>query len=97
MELSDIELLSHLIESGDLTDSQRDAFQGMLARLRAGRVKELTPSQRQWADGLYDKFDLQAEGAKNLISSGQYVPTEEERNKKYDWELMKRPLKPPGR
>lgn len=98
MEKSDIELLKRLITSDRLTNSQYGAFTGMLSKLLAGDSKELTGAQRQWAEDIYEKLDLQAEeGAQNLISSGRYVPTEEERLKKYGWETMPKPLKPPGR
>lgn len=98
LDISDMELLRTLLNSGLLLESELKAFSAMLWRLEEGKFDSLTARQREWTEDVYDKYDLQSqEGAKNLISSGKYVPTSEERVKKYSWESMPKPLKPPGR
>lgn len=97
-DVSDIELLQRLLDSDLLAESESKAFNDMLGRLERGTFDGLTGPQRKWAEDVYDKHDLQSqEGAKNLISSGKYVPTQAELEKRYSWELMPKPLKPPGR
>ena len=60
--------------------------------------KHLTPKQREWAESVYDRLDLEAEeGSANLVSSGAYTPTAAEKAKKYPWEFAPKPRKPPGR
>lgn len=99
MYLTDTQLLAKLLEDERLGEKEEKAFREMLDRLmRSKRNMPLTPSQRQWAEKVYARLELDAEeGAANLISSGQYTPTKDELQKKYGFELMPKPLKPPGR
>jgi len=96
--MSDKRLLGRLL-SADLDSKERDAFTDMLARLEMSRKPSLSAPQRAWAEKVYDKLDLDSEeGCANLVSSGAYTPTAEERKPRYPWELSEnRPLKPPGR
>jgi hypothetical protein len=98
VNLSDTQLLGRLLECDTLEDEQRKAFGEMLGRLVSSNRKQLTPAQRQWAERVYSQLELDAEeGAKNLVSSGAYTPTNAERSKVYDFERMPKPLHPPRR
>lgn len=96
--LSDKRLLARLL-AAHLADDERQAFSDMLARLETSRRPALSAAQRAWCERVYERLDLDAEmGCANLVSSGKYVPTEEERKPRYFWERPEnRPLKPPGR
>ena len=90
-QLTDQQLLTLLLaQDTRLSEQEETAFKEMEQRI--GR-QQMSPKQRQWAEQVYDRLDLQAERALNLISTGQVaggpVPT-------FDWE-RNRPLKPPGR
>ena len=88
-------MLDDLLRSDKVTDEEEEAFRDM--RTRVG-PDGLTRKQREWVSDRYRLYDLDAEeGSKNLFSSGQVKVTDAERAKKYPWEFMKKPLKPPGR
>ncbi len=89
---TDFELLRALTECDALTDKEREAFGSMFSAVKAKR--ELTGAQRKWAEDAYKKYELDADEAQNLVSSGQ-VPRG--REVKFPFETMPRPLKPPGR
>jgi hypothetical protein len=91
--LSDAALLKRLLAHKDrLTDEEADAFSDMSDRLAVNQRK-LSSRQREWAEAVYDRLDIQAEYSRNMVSSGdvkkEKVPT-------FWWEEHK-PLKPPGR
>lgn len=88
--------LQMLLDDSRLPDREETAFKDMLAKLDAGVIKELTPSQTTWVNDMYKRFDKEAEEASlNLFSSGQ-VPVGFKQPER-DYEKMNRPLKPPGR
>jgi hypothetical protein len=90
-------LLHALLDSERLTEDEDRAFRGMLNRIE-GMPYKLTERQRVWAEEVYERLDLAAEdGSENLISSGAYVPTAKELARKFPWENMPKPRKPPGR
>lgn len=90
---TDFELLKALVEHDGLSSKEREAFESMLHRSKDGRF-ELSPAQRRWVEDAYRKYELDADEAQNLVSSGQ-VPRG--REVKFPFETMPRPLKPPGR
>lgn len=94
-DLSDDDLLEKLLEEMDVGDKFK-VFSNMLEQVQTGRP--LSPKQRDWAEDEFKKHNLDDElPAENIISSGRYVPTAEERAKKYPFEMMPKPLRPPGR
>jgi len=97
--MTDKAMLTALLTSGRLTADEETVFRDMLDKLENGKKNaKLTNKQLQWAQSVFDKLDLSAEdGSANLISSGKYVPSADERKKKYAWESARKPRKPPGR
>ena len=94
-DLSDEQLLDKIIEAAD-DQYLLHTFTGMRDRVLRGYT--LSPRQREWVEDEFSRKHLEADlPAENLISSGQYVPTPEERAKRYTFEDMPRPLRPPGR
>ena len=67
-----------------------EVLNGMAKKIKS---RNLTRSQRQWAESVYDRLELEANRTLNLVSTGQ-VPTGHV--PQFVWELNK-PLKPPGR
>lgn len=97
--LTDIKLLNELIESEKLTTEELEAFQGMLNNLSSGKFKKLTPNQRDWAEGVHCKLNLDP-GTVNLVSSGQVKVTDAQREElKQFLEKTAGPkaLRPPGK
>lgn len=98
MARTDLRMLQALTDPDNahrLQDNERDAFTDMLSRLENGRVSKLSDKQRQWVEGVYLKLELDAEEAsQNLVSSGKVA---NKSTKVFPFELMPRPLKPPGR
>jgi hypothetical protein len=89
--LTDHDLLTSLMGAHDrLNDREVTAFSDMQQQITRRR---LTRSQRQWAEGVYDKLELEADRTLNLVSTGQVAV---ERVPRFMWELN-RPLRPPGR
>lgn len=89
---TDIEILDALLSNRErLSSEEEEAFQNM--RFNIENCHILSSKQRQWADAVYSRLELEADRSLNLVSSGQVprgnVP-------RYAWELNK-PLKPPGR
>jgi hypothetical protein len=97
--MTDKTILTALLTCGKLSEDEEAAFRNMLERLENNKKPTaLTVKQRQWTQLVYDRLDLTAEeGSANLISSGKYVPSAEEMQKKYPWETARKPRKPPGR
>ena len=90
-DLSDFDLLGALLDAADrLSDREARAFDSMAQQIKS---RNLTRSQRQWAESVYDRLELEANRTLNLVSTGQ-VPTGHV--PQFVWELNK-PLKPPGR
>lgn len=90
--ITDREILDALLKERDrLTDEEADAFESMMGRV--GRNVPLTDRQRNWAEDVYKRLELDADRTLNLVSTGRVskenVPT-------FEWE-KNRPLKPPGR
>lgn len=87
--LSDTEILQRLLADERLTEQEEGAFRDMLRRGRA-----LTPAQRQWADSVFTRLELDADEALNLFSLGK-VPVG---NPVLTPDVLRKlPLKPPGR
>jgi hypothetical protein len=90
---TDLEMLEALCASDRLNDYEREAFGGMLGRLRHN-AKKITESQREWVEARYLAYDLDAdEPALNLVSSGKVAKT----SLVMPYELLPRPEKPPGK
>lgn len=92
--LSDSELLSRLIACDTLEESEVEAFSSMAIGLY-----KLSRKQRQWAEAVYMREDLQRHYAANLASKakkGKKAATPAPWHP-LDEALAVRPLKPPGR
>lgn len=96
---TDAELLDQLLNCLDLDRDERRAFGDMLARLEPNRP--LTPAQRQWAERVHHRLELDAQEVANLASSGRVEVTQTTDQILGDVlhhvpEHMRKPLKPPG-
>lgn len=93
MAATEREMLGALLELDDkLTELEQEAFPEMMKRVRSGN--SLSPAQRRWVEERYRHFELDAdEPAENLVSSGRVAKT----SVVLPYELLTRPLKPPGR
>ena len=90
-QLTDQQLLAALLGNAiRLSEQEETAFKEMEQRLNRYR---LSPRQRQWAEAVYDRLDLEADRTLNLVSTGQVERTKVPR---FAWE-ENLPLKPPGR
>ncbi len=90
-------LTGYLSDKGD-AEGLLKIFMEMSGRLGWNPACPLSRRQRRWAEDMYLKFELDVEeGAANLVSSGKVKVTPEERAKKFGYEAMPRPLRPPGR
>lgn len=97
--LSDTKLLKELIDSDQLSDEELEAFSGMLDGLTSGKFKKLTTNQKDWAEGVHCKLNLDP-GTVNLVSSGQVKVTDEQRadlQKFLNTAMGPKRLRPPGR
>ena len=97
--LPETKLLTELIDSEKLSDEELEAFSGMLDDLTSGKIKKLTPKQKDWAEGIHCKLNLDP-GTANLVSSGQVKVTEaqkEDLKKFIENAVGPKRLKPPGR
>lgn len=92
--LEDLELLKRIVEHTDeiLDDHAINAFECMYRKVKHGAQKRLTSRQREWAESVYDKHDLQRHYSENLVSRGDIATGSVV---VYEWE-KNRPLKPPG-
>jgi hypothetical protein len=85
--------LNALLTCGKLTGAEQKAFQQMFDDLMGGKIINLSPKQRLWADSVYDKFklgDIRAAGRKEARARVRQEETS-------FFDKMPRPLKPPGR
>jgi hypothetical protein len=91
---TDRQTLSALLLCGKLGTSEERAFRSMYDSLETGQIK-LTPSQRMWADQVYDKLQLDKKPPPVLKKTieARGVPS----NHPFDEMVKNRPLKPPGR
>jgi hypothetical protein len=97
--LTDSKILKDLIESEKLTDEEFEAFSGMLDGITFGKLKKLTPKQRDWAEGIHGKLNLDP-GSVNLVSSGQIKVTDAQKDDLKNFlEKASGPkmLRPPGK
>jgi hypothetical protein len=96
--LSDTKLLTELLDSEKLKDEEVEAFSSMLNNLTSGKLKKLTPNQRDWAEGVHCSLNLDP-GTCNLVSSGQVKVTDAQREdlKKFLEKLGPKRLRPPGK
>jgi hypothetical protein len=96
---SDAAILDAILASGALSEENAKIFSRMLDDLTRNRRtrSRLSPKQRAWVESIYEQLQLEELEPLNLVSSGAYVPTEEELTKKHPYQLMPRPLKPPGK
>jgi hypothetical protein len=97
--LTDTKLLNELIDSEKLTDEELEAFSEMLDNLSSGKLKKLTPKQRDWAEGVHCGLNLDP-GTVNLVSSGQVKVSDDQREelKKFlEKSSGKKALRPPGK
>jgi hypothetical protein len=97
--LPEAKLLQELIDSEKLNDEELEAFSGMLEGLTSGNNKKLTPKQKDWAEGIHCRLNLDP-GTANLVSSGQVKVTDAQRDElKKFLEKSSGPkrLRPPGK
>jgi hypothetical protein len=89
-------MLKALVDFDRLAEDEERAFGDMLDWLERHPANRLSPAQRAWVEDRYRAYELDAdEPAENLVSSGK-VPNVT-RTAKFGYELMPRPLRPPGR
>lgn len=87
-------MLKALLNDERLSDKQREDFAGMQHRAKAGY--KFNNKQFSYIEDCYLHLELDAdEPAANLVSSGAVKATTS--GQKFAFELMPRPLKPPGR
>lgn len=92
--LSDSVLLERLLEHEEqLTEAELHAFTDMLFALPHSRRK-LSSKQREWAEGVYKRNDLQAHYVANIASATKVRSAAPH---PFDRVIANRPLKPPGR
>lgn len=96
--LPDAKLLKELIDSDKLNEGEFEAFSGMLDGLTSGKHTKLTPKQKDWAEGIHCKLNLDP-GTANLVSSGQVKVTDAQRAdlRKFLETLGPKRLRPPGK
>ena len=97
--LTDEKILKDLIDSEKLTDEEFEAFSGMLDGITFGKLKKLTPKQRDWAENVHGGLNLDP-GTVNLVSSGQVKVTDAQRDglKKFlEKSSGPKMLRPPGK
>ena len=103
----DREMLESLLADRRLTPEEREAFAGMLERLKDGAQHCLTSPQREWARDRCEDLELLGEAAQNLWSSGRVprgIPDKSARQLESGTATIRgrefkleRPLRPPGR
>lgn len=91
---TDLQVLKALLNMpmGKLSSSEKKSFQAMYDQLATGRQISLSQKQRAWADGVYDRHDLdkpRAEGAKKIEVKDKSLLS--------PLDTMPKPTKPPGR
>lgn len=89
----DLALLTDLLHDERLTDTERDAFEGMQVWLVGDENRTLSTKQRNWVKDVAARLDV-SETSLNLVSNGlvprgNEVPTPEV--------LRYLPKRPPGR
>lgn len=90
---TDLQVLRALLSlpPGKLSTSEQSSFQAMYDQVATGRQLSLSLKQRAWADGVYDRHDLDKErppARKIEIKDKTLLNT---------LDTMPKPLKPPGR
>lgn len=91
---ADLDLLRNVLDqSHELHEDEIEAFDDMRLRLSQGRQNELTSKQREWVGRVADR--VCAGPYENLVSSGKVHAAPDA--PKHGFELLARPLKPPGR
>lgn len=97
----ELQMLNALLGDDRITEEDREAFEGMKKRLVRDSKNRLTRPQRQWAEDVYKRLELDAgEGSKNLFSSGKVKADPKAKGGVvFPWEKPDyvKPLKPPGR
>jgi hypothetical protein len=92
-------LLGRLLEHRDeLTDAEEGAFSSMLSSVNRSPKRQLTPRQRDWAEAVYEKLDLQRHylAERGELDSGRRGKKSGEPS--FWWEEEQfHPLRPPGR
>lgn len=97
--LTDTKILTELIDSEQLEETEYEAFKEMLGNISSGKIKKLTPKQRDWAEAAHCRLNLDP-GTVNLVSSGQVKVTEhqkEELKKFIEKVTGPKLLRPPGK
>lgn len=92
IERTDNQILRGLLTlpEGRLSRSERRAFQAMYDDLTNGKFIKLSRKQREWAEAIFLKHDLQMKPLPARVP-----PTKDKR--KVDLNFGPLPLKPPGR
>lgn len=91
---TDLQVLRALLTLpiGKLTSGEKSSFQMMYDQLATGQQIGLSKKQRAWADGVYDKHDLdkpRAEGARKVEVKDKSLIS--------PLDNMPKPTKPPGK
>jgi hypothetical protein len=96
--LTDTKVLKDLIDNDELTEEEFEAFSSMLDDLTCGKFKKLTTKQRNWAEAVHGRLNLDP-GTANLVSSGKVKVTEKQKAELKDFfaSLGPKRLRPPGK
>lgn len=91
---TDLQLLKALLSlpAGKLSPSEKSSFQAMYDRVATGMQISLSPKQRAWVEGTYDRHDLDKERT--------FIPQKVEVKDKRllaPLDALSKPIKPPGR
>jgi len=89
----DLRLLDRLLDVETLAADERAAFASMQQYLQSHTSLTLSARQRAWLEKTAERVGDVGE-YENVVSSGQ-VPNKPTRI--FDFEMMKRPTRPPGR
>lgn len=85
--------LEALLTSGKLTPSEQTAFQQMFDDLMGGKIINLSPKQRLWADSVWEKYKV----GDMRFNARRQARARIRQDDGLALDKMPRPLKPPGR
>lgn len=94
--MTHIQKLEVLLQDDRLADNEREAFHDMQLAIQNGVRATLSRPQAKWVDDVYGRLGLaDEEASQNLWSRGK-VPVGIVEPPRH-FELMPKPLRPPGR
>lgn len=73
--MTDLELIRQLVQNDEhLSEREQEAFWDMRGSLEAGAIQKLSLPQREWAESVHRKLELDVEQTLNLYSRGVVPP-----------------------